>query len=506
MKGNFEIRRNVAILALVLASIGGGLVASMATGHGGAVPVFVTSAQAASVEPSQMLSFGPVVKRSAPAVVQIDSTKVIKASDQRRTRRGGGGNSPLDDPFFRQFFGDGSDMQQPRDRREQGLGSGVIVSPEGYILTNNHVVEGATSVKVTLSDRRQFTAKVIGTDSKTDVALLKIDATKLPVLPLSGSKPEVGDIALAIGNPFGIGQTVTMGIVSATGRNLGGAIEAYEDFIQTDASINPGNSGGALINTRGELIGINTAIIPGGGGGNQGIGFAVPVTLARNIMDQLMRNGKVTRGYMGAALQDVDPGLAKAFRMSNNDGALVTSVENGTPAEKGGLKQGDVIVNLNGEPVVDRASLRLRVASLAPGTTAKLHVLRDGKPVDVAITLGEFPSDEALTKGRSTRNSGGSTTGRSTALDGVSVDELSPQIARQFQLPANTTGVVVTDVDESSTAAEAGLQRGDIIQQVNRMPVKGASDFDKMTKSASGQILLLVNRQGQSLYVAIDSK
>ena len=281
-------------------------------------------------------------------------------------------------------------------------------------MTNNHVVADATSVKVTLSDRREFTAKVVGTDPQTDVALLKIEASKLPVLPLSSSKPDVGDVVLAIGNPYGIGQTVTMGIVSATGRNLGGAIESYEDFIQTDASINPGNSGGALINSRGELIGINTAIIPSGGGGNQGIGFAIPVTMAKNVMEQLMRSGKVTRGYMGATLQDVDPSLAKAFKLPNTDGALVNEVSPDTPADKAGLKSGDVITQLNGEPVTDRANLRLRVASLAPGSVAKLHVLRDGTPRDVNITLGERPADDVLA--RNAR--GGSRGWRTRPLDG----------------------------------------------------------------------------------------
>jgi Do/DeqQ family serine protease len=272
-----------------------------------------------------------------------------------------------DDPFFRQFFGDGPFNTVPRDRRESGLGSGVIVSPDGYILTNNHVVENATTVKVTLSDRREFTAKTIGTDPQSDVAVIKIDASNLSALPLSGVKPEVGDICLAIGNPFGVGQTVTMGIVGATGRNLGGTIEAFEDFIQTDASINPGNSGGALINTRGELIGINTAILSGSGG-NQGIGFAIPVAMARNIMDQLIKSGKVTRGYLGAYLQDVDPNLAKAFKIPNNSGVVITKIDANTPAEKAGVKEGDVVTQVNGETVVDVQSLRNKIASMAPGT------------------------------------------------------------------------------------------------------------------------------------------
>ena len=504
MKSTFEIRRPLAILALVVASVGGGLVASFATrGNGNAVPVFVSTAQAASVDPSAMMSFGAVVKRAAPAVVRIDSTKVIKAADQRR---GGRGQAlPFDDPFFRRFFGD---ELMPRDRREQGLGSGVIVSPQGYILTNNHVIEGATTVKVTLGDRREMTAKVVGTDPQTDIGLLKIEGSNLPVLPLSGVVPQVGDLSLAIGNPFGIGQTVTMGIVSATGRNLGGRIEAYEDFIQTDAAINPGNSGGALINTKGELIGINTAIIPSSGGGNQGIGFAVPVTLAKNIMDQLMRTGKVTRGYIGAVLQDVDPALAKAFKLPNSQGAVITDVEPGTPAEKAGLKTGDVIQSVNGEAVMDVASLRLKIASFAPGTNVKFSVLRDGRAQDYTVTLAERPADLEAREGRRPGTRPGGTdpdSPRSSALEGVSVDDLNPQIARQLQLPRGTTGVVVTDVDQASAAAEAGLQRGDVIEQVNRTPVRNADDFDRLARSSrASTTLLLVNRQGRSLFIAIE--
>jgi len=504
MKSKFEIRRSVAVLALVVASIGGGLVASMAVNHqAGVVPVVVTTAHAAAVDPSPMLSFGGVVKRAAPAVIRIDATKVVKASDQGR--RGGGQELPFDEPLFRRFFGDG--MQQPRDRREQGLGSGVIVSPEGYILTNNHVIEGATTVKVTLSDRREFTAKVIGTDPQTDIGLLKIEARNLPVLPLSGVKPDVGDVALAIGNPFGIGQTVTMGIVSATGRNLGGRIEAYEDFIQTDASINPGNSGGALINSKGELIGINTAIIPSSGGGNQGIGFAVPITLAKNIMDQLMRSGKVTRGFIGAVLQDVDPSLAKAFKLPNSQGAVITDVTPGTPAASAGLRSGDVVTSINGEPVMDVASLRLKIASYAPGTAVKFNVLRDGRPQDVSLTLAERPGDVEA-RGRRGARPDGSDSGnaKESALNGVTVDDLDPQIARQLQLPRGASGVVVTEVDQSSNAAEAGLRRGDVIEQVNRNAVRNAADFDRLTAASTGTTLLLVRRQDRTLFLAIEGK
>lgn len=510
LKARFEIRRWVAVVTLTVALIGGALVASVVGGKRSTVPIFVSTAQAAGEPAGQLVSFAPVVKKSAPAVVNISSTKVIKAGSNMpsgRNRRGQQQpqNPMLDDPFFRQFFGDGPFNTVPRDRRESGLGSGVIVSPDGYILTNNHVVENATTVKVTLSDRREFTAKTIGTDPQSDVAVIKIDASNLSALPLSGVKPEVGDICLAIGNPFGVGQTVTMGIVGATGRNLGGTIEAFEDFIQTDASINPGNSGGALINTRGELIGINTAILSGSGG-NQGIGFAIPVAMARNIMDQLIKSGKVTRGYLGAYLQDVDPNLAKAFKIPNNSGVVITKIDANTPAEKAGVKEGDVVTQVNGETVVDVQSLRNKIASMAPGTKVNLHLYRNGNPSDVTVTLGERPAE---LEARGSRRGGGGEPGggQASGLEGVNVEDLTPEVARQMNLGRNETGVVVTDVDESSVAAEAGLQRGDIIEQVNRQPVKSASEFDRMVRAGKGgTTLLLVNRNGVRNYVAIEAK
>ena len=509
MKGQLKIRRSLAVLAIVCAAIGGGLVASMGGQHN--VPIFVSTAQAASTEPSNLVSFASVVNRTSPAVVNISSTKVIKASEQMRQRgrngRGGGEQQMpfFDDPFFRQFFGNNMPFNQvPRDRRESALGSGVIVSPDGYILTNNHVVEGATTVKVILSDKRELAAKIVGTDPQTDIAVVKIEANQLPVLQLSGVKPQVGDIALAIGDPFGIGQTVTMGIVSATGRNLGGTIEQYEDFIQTDAAINPGNSGGALINTRGELIGINTAILSGSGG-NQGVGFAIPVTLAKNIMEQLIKSGKVTRGYIGAYLQDVTPDLAKAFNVPNNEGVVLTKVDPNTPASKAGLKEGDVVTKVNGQAVVDTAGMRLKIASLAPGSNVDLHIIRNGNPQDVTVTLGERPSDEALSRGsRGPGNQGG---GAESGLDGVQVDQLSPDIIQQLNLPKDVQGVVVTDVDQASAAAAAGLHRGDVIEQVNRKPVTSVQQFNQLiNQSQGGTTLLLVNRGGVRNFVAIQSK
>ena len=316
-------------------------------------------------------TFAPIVKKVLPEVVCISSTKVVK------TPTGFSGEIPEGmrmDPFFRQFFGNGSGhrFDAPRAERERGLGSGVIVSPNGYILTNNHVVAGATDILVTTSDKREYKARVVGTDPRTDIAVLKIDATNLPAITIADSSTiQVGDLVLAIGDPFGVGETVTSGIVSATGRtNLG--IEDYEDFIQTDAPINPGNSGGALVNDRGELIGINTAILSHGSGGNEGVGFAVPSNLARNVMDQIVKNGKVTRAYLGVYIQQVSPELAKAFGEVQPRGALVGDVTAGSPAAKSGLQKGDIIVGLNGTPVADSNQLRMTISMMAPGSTAKM--------------------------------------------------------------------------------------------------------------------------------------
>jgi serine protease Do len=507
MKANIEIRRWAAVAVIALVALVGGLTAAMITAGHEHVPIFVT-AKAATLEPTgQLVTFAPIVKRASPAVVNISSTTIIKASSH-----GAEQNNPFfNDPLFRQFFGNQNPFYQvPRDRRESALGSGVIVSPDGYILTNNHVIQGATSIKVTLADHRVLPAKVVGADKPSDIAVIKIDATDLPVLPMSdSSKAQVGDVCLAIGDPFGIGQTVTMGIVSATGRSLGGAIENYEDFIQTDAAINPGNSGGALINSRGELIGINTAILTsntgfGGEGGSVGVGFAIPINMARGEMTQLIKNGKVTRGYMGAVPQDITPALQQAFNLHTTSGAVLSDIEAGKPASKAGLKPGDVVESVNGKPIADANALRLLIASIAPGTTVDMHILRNGEPMNMKLTLAERPTNlEAENGNGNNQNNGGE-----NALQGVTVQNMTPDLAQQLQLPATTKGVVVTDVDEASAAAEAGLQRGDVIEQVDRQPVNNKADFNRLVSQApkSGPVLLLVNRQGLTTFVAIENK
>jgi len=441
-----------------------------------------------------------MVRKISPAVVNISSSRVIKTTSNRRGRdRQQQPQSPED--FFEQFFGGGGGGRFPgmpeQPRREGGAGSGVIVSNDGYILTNNHVVEKADEVKVSLPDRREFTAKVLGTDPNTDIAVLKIDAHNLPTVPIGTARPAVGDLALAIGNPFGIGQTVTMGIISATGRG-GLNIEQYEDFIQTDAAINPGNSGGALVNTNGELIGINTAILAGGGGGNQGIGFAIPVHMAREVMDQIVKTGKVVRGYMGARIQDLTPSLSKALKVDTTDGAVLTEIVPDSPAAKAGLQGGDVVTAVNGEKITDSNTLRLRISRNAPGSTVKLSVLRPEGKRDVSVTLANLPNQDEDEDGQPDLRGG-----THTPLEGVSVDDLDAQIARQLQLPNGTTGVVVTDVEVASAAYGAGIRRGDVIQSVNRKPVHSVREFESAVGRGQS-VLLLVNRGGATRFVVVE--
>ncbi len=350
---------------------------------------------------------------------------------------------------------------------------------------------------MTLPDRREFKAKVIGTDAKTDIAVIKIDASNLPVITVGNSaKIQIGDAVLAIGNPYGVGQTVTMGIVSATGRT-GLGIEDYEDFIQTDASINPGNSGGALVNDRGELVGINTAILAPGSGGNQGIGFAVPVNLARNVMDQIVSHGSVERAYLGVTIQEVTPAIAKAIGLGSPEGALVSDVSPNSPASKAGLQSGDVILAINGTPVNESNQLRMNVSMMNPGQTVHLKVFRDGQTREVTATVGTLPGKKVERASRETDDS------ENQALEGVSVEELDARTARQAGLPANTRGVVVTDVDPGSPAAAAGLKEGDVIQEVNHHPVASASDVTSALRHGGGESLLLVNRDGNKWYLAV---
>jgi len=488
IKEHFGLGPKSAVLAVALILGLGGFGIARASRIGNANPPASVKLADANEGPSRT-GFAPVVKKVLPAVVNISSSKVVKTP--------AGFNQVPDDPLFRQFFGNqfGRGFNSPREERERGLGSGVIVSPEGYIVTNNHVVDGATDILVTLSDKREFKGHVVGTDPKTDVAVVKIDASNLPSIVIGdSSKVQIGDYALAVGDPFGVGQTVTFGIVSATGRaNLG--IEDYEDFIQTDAPINPGNSGGALVNDRGELVGINTAILAHGSEGNQGIGFAVPVNLARTVMDEILKNGKVTRSYLGIVPQDVTPSLAKAMGVKEARGALVSDVSADSPAASAGLQRGDIILDVDGKPVTDSNQLRMNISMMHPGTQVDLKVLRSGAEHNMSAKLAELPTKEASIEN--------DTHGTRSSLSGVSVDDLDSQSARQLGLPPSAEGVVVTGISPSSPAADSGLRRGDVIQEVNRQPVKNTSDFDRAMRSSKDETLLLVNRQGHTMYVAV---
>ena len=488
---SFEFRKaakrtSIAVLSVLL--IGGGLAVARAA--------FPTTAHinlklADANEGPSRITMAPAAKRAMPAVVKISVSKVVKTPAGMQVPEG-----MEDNPMFRQFFGGEGGSRAPQAHREGGLGSGVIVSPDGYILTNNHVVDDATDVRVTLADRREFKGRVVGKDAKIDLAVVKIDADNLPVITVgSSSKLQVGDCVLAIGNPYGVGQTVTMGIISATGR-AGLGIEDYEDFIQTDAAINPGNSGGALVNDRGELIGINTAILAQGSGGNQGIGFAVPVNLARQVMDQIVEHGHVVRSYLGVSVQAVTPGIAKAMKLTGPEGALVSQVTPDSPAEHAGLQTGDVIQAINGAPIDDFNQLRMTVSMMNPGDTAKLKVVRDGQIKDVTVNVEEMPGEKVQRASAEPNHQG-------SALQGVDIDNLDAQTARQLGLPGGTQGVVVTNVDPASQAAAAGLQEGDVIQQVNRKPVANANQFAQALHNSDGESLLLINRKGNKIFLAV---
>jgi len=432
--------------------------------------------------------FSSVVKHATPAVVSVMASKVVKV--------GGMQNVP-EDPLFRQFFGQMFpwQFQAPSEQREHGLGSGVIVSSDGYILTNNHVVEDATDLRVSLSNLKEYVPKVVGVDPRSDLALLKVDASNLPILQLGdSSRLEIGDLVFAIGNPFGVGQTVTMGIVSATGRgDLG--IEDYEDFIQTDAAINPGNSGGALIDIDGNLVGINTAIVAGSGG-NNGVGFAIPSNMAKYVNDQIRSSGQVVRGYLGAYIQNVTPEIAQALNLKASTGALISDIAIDGPAAGSGLQRGDVVIKVNGEQVSDSRRFRLKIAEMAPGTTIELTVLRNGQELTIPVELGKLEDTDLETQGHHSETEG--------SLRGLQLQELTPAIKQSLGLDPNIEGVVISGVSSASQAEEAGLRRGDVVQEVNRQSVATIEEFTKAVRGVSGQPwLLLVNRGGNTLFVVV---
>ncbi|HEX5413589.1 MAG TPA: Do family serine endopeptidase [Terriglobia bacterium] len=429
-----------------------------------------------------------------PAVVNIRTTQLVHASQ-----------SPFSsNPMWRQFFGNDPRLGVPHQQREHDLGTGVIVSPDGYIITNDHVVfwGKAKDIEVMLSDRRTFKARIVGSDKSSDLAVLKIDAGNLPVAKWGNSRDlRVGDIVMAFGNPYGLNFTVTRGAVSALGRS-GVDQDNLDSYIQTDAAINPGNSGGPLVNIRGQVVGINTAILsgdtgPGGEGGFLGIGFAIPSNSVRHVTEDLIKTGKVSRGYLGAYVQSLSADLAKEFSIPDTSGALIQNVESGGPAAKAGIKNGDVVRKFNRQPVSDAGSLISQVTESNPGTEVTLDVLRNGKPASVQVTLGERPVNSSNAPGESPETSQG-------VLGSISVQNLTPALRDQLGVPSSVAGVAITEVDPNSPAAEY-LQEGDVIESVNRQPVRNVEDFNRLAAGVKGHVLLRVNRQGTGMFLIISS-
>ena len=441
--------------------------------------------------------FAPMVKAVKPSVVHIQVEKSISTPSNPQQL------DPLTQDFFNRFFGPGfrHPQQQPSPhsykRKQQGQGSGFIISKDGYILTNNHVVEGADVITVITADKKEYKAKVIGTDPMTDVALVKIkNVSDLPVLPMGDSdRLEVGEWVIAIGNPFGLNQTVTVGVVSAKGRSKVG-INEYENFIQTDAAINPGNSGGPLLNIRGEVIGINSALFTRTGG-YMGIGFAIPINMVKAIQDQLHEHGKVTRGWLGVIIQDLDDNLAQSFGLKEAQGILVSEIQKGSPAHKAGLERGDVIISLDDVTLTDVADLRNRVALIAPKTTTTLGIIRDGQDKKIDVIIGERPSD--LNK-LSRRVDGKSSLGQF----GLTFQELTPEIARQMGLGVDQ-GVLIAGVEPDSPAANGGLKPGLLIEEVNKQPVNSIQDLQTILKQSKQpkRMLLRVRNGNFSHYVVL---
>ncbi|MBI5141181.1 MAG: DegQ family serine endoprotease [Nitrospirae bacterium] len=440
-----------------------------------------------------------VAEMVKPSVVSIITTRAVES--------GGGpeGYNPFfNDPFFRRFFGDRFDDRhvpnQPK-HREQGLGSGVIVDSSGIVLTNNHVIDKADEIKVILSDKREFKGRLIGADAKTDLAVVKIEADNLQSLDLGDSdRLRVGEVVIAVGNPYRLSLTVTMGIVSAKGRANMGIVD-YEDFIQTDAAINPGNSGGAMVNARGELVGINTAIFSTSGG-YQGIGFAIPSNMARMVMDQLLKRGEVVRGWLGVAIQPVTAELARQFGLASESGVIVSDVIAGSPAEKAGMKRGDVIISMNGSPVDQPNTLRNIVAAMPPGSRIGLKLVREGREQVLDVSLGELGKGPLASTGSPQASSEAD-----NALRGVSVVELSDDLRARLRLPDNINGVVVSEVSGDSPADQV-IGRGDVIMEINRRPVKNPADYRKIASSIApgSQALLLVWQNGGIIYVTVANR
>jgi serine protease Do len=446
-----------------------------------------TPTQRAALDQLKSMSdgFSAVADAVMPSVVTITSERVVEPADAAQ--------SPFNDPFFRHFF----DVPRQGPQRQHGLGSGVIVRSDGHILTNNHVVSGANELTVILQDGRRMEAKVVGADARTDLAVLKVDASDLPAMPFGDSdKVRIGEWVLAVGSPFSenLHTTITSGIVSGTGRS-GMRLNDYEDFIQTDAAINPGNSGGALVNLDGELIGVNSAIASRAGG-YDGIGFAIPSNMAMDVMTDLIRDGKVTRGYLGVGIQTLNKDLAEAMNLDLEEGVVVNSVQDGGPAAKAGVQTQDVIVEFEGTPVKDTEHLRLLVARTKPGSTSDLVVLRSGKREHLKLRIGEYPDEDTTPTADS---------GKNTAPDlGLEVSAVTPDVARELDID-NVAGVVVTEVASGGAAEEAGIQVGDLVRKVNQQKITTPREWSTAVKrTPSGKpVLLQLERGANTFFVAL---
>jgi len=486
MRKKLLIGTAILLVGFLLGGLAFYFIGKMTGQQGGYLPYSAPNVPRQIMETSR--AFSEIVSAVSPAVVNISTTKVFKRDTE-----------PLfEDPFF-DFFRPFHDLRMPKKWKEQSLGSGVIVSSDGYIITNNHVVEKSDEIKVTLLDKRMFKGRIVGADPKTDIAIVKIDAANLPTIPWGDSeKLQVGEFVLAIGNPYGLSHTVTMGIISAVGRaNVG--IADYEDFIQTDAAINPGNSGGPLVNIRGELIGINTAIFSRTGG-YQGIGFAVPTNMVRPLMNQLIQKGKIIRGWLGVTIQEMTPEIAQKFGLEKSRGALVSDVTKGSPAEKAGILRGDIVIEFNRKEVKDVASLRNMVSQSKVGSDVLIKILRSGKEYTVRLVVAELPREVAEVAPDQMPDDS-----EMGAFSGLTVMGLTKEIARQLGLSKDERGVVVVKVEPATPADEAGIKKGDIIKEIDRKQISNLEDYNRISSitKRNDTVLLFVARGDKKFYVTL---
>lgn len=484
---NGKLRARASVIAFI-ATFGCAHTATTAHADGGVAQAATAQGINTGFAFAGSFSLPDVVARVLPSVVSISSTRVSREVPSM---------FPFGDPFFHHFFG--PENMRPREYKEHGLGSGVVVQPN-VILTNNHVIEGAEEIKVTTSDKQVFSAKVVGADPKSDLAVLRLEGTSSRLKPIvwGDSAPlRLGDFVLAIGNPFGVGETVTSGIVSAMGRTGLGILD-YENFIQTDAAINPGNSGGALVNSKGELIGINTAILSRSGG-YQGVGFAIPSNTAKPIMDSLLKSGKVVRGWLGVGIQDLTADLAQALKLPDASGVLVSSIQPNTPAAKAGLRRGDVILKVNNESVDSTGKLRNLIASDGAGTKITLQVRRDSRIENISLTLGELPGSLA-----SNAEHGESGAAMPGSVAGLALEPLTPALRDKYNIPKDVpNGVVVTGVESQSKAERAGVKTGDVVLEVNRKSVTTVEQFKTEWARNQNQAVLLVQRDDSTVFIVI---